>query len=79
MPTPALALGATVTLDVAWDTPLADANYGVFVSMVGGSLLGLGATVTAQTATGCTIKIKNTLGLVLLAGAGTLEAFAYHA
>lgn len=79
VPTPGMALGATATLNVVWDTPFPDAVYAVIPALVGGSLLGLGATVTAQTAAGCTVQIKNTLGLVLLAGAGTLDLFAYRA
>ena len=77
--TPAMAIGGTATMNVVWETPFPDNLYTMSApALVSGSLLGLAATVTAHSPTGCTVQIKNTLGLVLLAGAGTLELNAIH-
>jgi len=77
--TPGMAVGATATIKVTWDTPFADSNYTLSApALVGGTLLGLAASITAQTAADCTVQIKNVLGLVIAAGAGILEVTAVH-
>ncbi|WP_324671030.1 hypothetical protein [Hymenobacter sp. GOD-10R] len=77
--TPAMLIGAEATINVVWDKPFTDNLYTMNKpELVGGSILGLAAQVTAHTAAGCTVKIKNTLGLQLAAGAATLEITALH-
>ena len=79
LPTPAVAIGGTMTMNVVWDTPFADDKYNAVPEFEGLSVLGLTAVVTNRTATGCTVTSKNVLGLALLAGAGLVTITAIHA
>lgn len=73
----ATLVSANPTVSVVWDTPFADANYNLQVTLqsTNTGLLGLIPTITAQTATGATVTLK--LLLALAAGAGTVHFFAY--
>lgn len=75
---PAMAIGAAVTVTVTWPVAFADNSYGVSVTPTTAALLGLSGGATTKTATGCIITLKNTLGLALLAGQGTLDIIATH-
>lgn len=75
---PAIAVGGTGTLQVTWSPAFADDKYSVVAECEGAALLGLEATVTARTATGCTVQLKNSLGLNLALGAGTISLLATH-
>ncbi|TVT43125.1 hypothetical protein FNT36_03260 [Hymenobacter setariae] len=78
VPTNQMALGATITQVVTWDTPFSDDKYSPIAELTGSGVLGLRADVLSWTAATVTVQIKNTLGLVLVAGAGTLIITAKH-
>ncbi|TGE05547.1 hypothetical protein [Hymenobacter fodinae] len=79
--TPAMAVGASVPVAITWDTPMPSANYTVSALLGNNSLLGMTWVLAAspvQTANGCTIILKNTGLLALLASAGTIQLLATH-
>jgi hypothetical protein len=78
VPTVAMPLSGTVTQVITWDVAFPDANYNALPELEGSGLLNQMASVTARTPTTCTVQIKNTLGLLLAAGAGTLTLTALH-
>jgi hypothetical protein len=78
LPIPAIGIGATGTLNVVWDTPFTDDNYNAVAQVEGVALLGLAADVTARTATGCTVQLKNGLGIGITLASATVSITATH-
>ncbi|GAB2865893.1 hypothetical protein [Hymenobacter ruber] len=76
--TPAMLISANPVITAAWDTPFADTNYTIQATLesANSGLLGLIPTVTAKTATGCTVTLK--VLIALAAGQGTIHLFALH-
>jgi hypothetical protein len=78
LPIPAIGIGATGTLNVVWDTPFADDNYNAVAQVEGVALLGLAADVTARTKDGCTVQLKNGLGIGITLASATVSITATH-
>jgi hypothetical protein len=76
---PAMALGASVTVNVTWPTPFADTSYTVSATPQGTSIIGLTwALNPGHTTTGCSFTLKNAGLIALLASAVTLHVIAIH-
>ncbi len=74
---PAIGVGLTVDVVVAWSPAFADANYTAIAEPAGLTLLGLDATelTSARTSGTATFRIKNVANLAVAAG-GTLNIIA---
>ena len=78
MSVPALAAGALAAVSAIWPRPFADTNYSIAATINDPAVLLGNATVTAKTATGCTVSVKN-LGLsALTGGTASVELTATH-
>lgn len=73
--TPAMAIGASVTVTVTWPTAMPSATYAAVATVENDSLLGVQIVLKAgtKTTTGCQFTLKNAGLLALLASAGTLQ------